>query len=302
MTAKSPVPARLFVLLARTSPVGVILRRGPSDWVQLIHWDTKKDIFTPGQWFKGRIYEQRCDLSPDGQLLIYFAFKGGNSKRNPDYRNSWIALSKPPYFTALALWPVGGTWGGGGRFKDNKTIWLSINPNSEPHQYHQPQGITILGSEDYDRYGELGLRHFQYNRINWIQTQVGHETRMAKTIIYTHFFRSLRQDGWVSRFDPPYIWQKTNDRYKIVMKRLGYRLDRGMIDEYNVIDNRNDQQITLRGIGWADFDQRGRLILATEGKIFSAVVQDGELSLTELADFNAHKPESVETPDWAKKW
>jgi len=42
--------------------------------------------------------------------------------------------------------------------------------------------------------------------------------------------------------------------------------------------------------------------LAKEGKLFSGVVLDGELALTELADFNADKPEQVATPDWARRW
>src|SRR5215469_4929229 len=64
------VPARLFMIVARRSPVAVIFRRGPSHWVQLIKWDTGNDTFQTGQWLHGRIYERRCDLSPDGSLLI----------------------------------------------------------------------------------------------------------------------------------------------------------------------------------------------------------------------------------------
>jgi hypothetical protein len=80
-----PAPARLFVILARRAPVGVIFRRGPSPWVQLIRWDTEHDRFEHGQWFHGRIYERRCDLSPDGSLLIYFASKfSGRARRDPD--------------------------------------------------------------------------------------------------------------------------------------------------------------------------------------------------------------------------
>jgi len=71
MSEATKSPARLFVLLARKAPVGVILRRGPSDWVQMIHWNTKNDLFTPGQWFHGRIFEWKCDLSPNGKLIIY---------------------------------------------------------------------------------------------------------------------------------------------------------------------------------------------------------------------------------------
>jgi hypothetical protein len=56
----------LYCLLARDAETGVIFRRGPSTQTLLIHWDLTTHCFTPGQWFKGRIYERRSDLSPDG--------------------------------------------------------------------------------------------------------------------------------------------------------------------------------------------------------------------------------------------
>jgi hypothetical protein len=98
--------ARLYAILARRSPVAVLFRRGPSKQVLLIRWNTNDDSLLPGQWLKGRIYERRCDLSPDGDLLLYFA---ANWKK--PYL-SWSAVSRPPYLTALALWPKGDGWGG----------------------------------------------------------------------------------------------------------------------------------------------------------------------------------------------
>jgi hypothetical protein len=53
---------RLYVILARKSPLGVVFRRGPSNQVLLIKWNTADDSFEYGQWLKGRIYERRCDL------------------------------------------------------------------------------------------------------------------------------------------------------------------------------------------------------------------------------------------------
>src|SRR5258708_40304808 len=101
-------PCRAFGILARDAPLAVILRRGPSAWVQLIRWQTSSDIIEYGQWFNGRIYERRCDLSPDGKLFIYFAQKKNNkTMADQDYTYAWTAVSKPPYFTALALWPKG---------------------------------------------------------------------------------------------------------------------------------------------------------------------------------------------------
>ena len=109
---------RIYVIKAAASPVAAVFRRGPSKQVQILKWDMNTDVFTPGQWFKGRIYERRCDVSPNGQYLIYFATK----HKPPLY--SWTAVSKLPYLTALALWPTRGPLGGGGLFETEQCIQL----------------------------------------------------------------------------------------------------------------------------------------------------------------------------------
>src|SRR5919109_3427070 len=111
--------ARLFVIQARRAPYAVVFRRGPSKVVRLIGWHTGTDTFDFGQWLKGRIYERRCDLSPSGSHLIYFAA----DFKKPYY--SWTAISKPPYLTALALWPKGDCWHGGGLFDAAWSLWLN---------------------------------------------------------------------------------------------------------------------------------------------------------------------------------
>src|SRR5215469_609509 len=72
---QSPVSCRIVGLLAAATPRVVLLRRGPTKWVQLILWHTDTDTFEEGQWFHGRIYEARSDLSPDGTLFLYLARK-----------------------------------------------------------------------------------------------------------------------------------------------------------------------------------------------------------------------------------
>ena len=67
------IPARLHVILAREASKAVVFRRGPSGQVCTLGWDLETDTFTMGQWLKGRIYEYRSDLSPDGEFMIYFA-------------------------------------------------------------------------------------------------------------------------------------------------------------------------------------------------------------------------------------
>ena len=75
--AEAKTPARIHAILPRKGNCGVVFRRGPSRKVAVIGWELDRDRFTVGQWFKGRIYEYRCDLSLDGTYLIYFAAKYG---------------------------------------------------------------------------------------------------------------------------------------------------------------------------------------------------------------------------------
>jgi hypothetical protein len=59
----------------------------------------------------------------------------------------------------------------------------------------------------------------------------------------------------------------------------------------------------LVGIGtWADFDHQGRLVFASEGKLFSGTLRNGKVVLTQLADFNDSKPRAVKAPAWATRW
>jgi len=136
------VPPRLFVVLAREAPVGVILRRGPAAWYHVVLWHTDTDLFEHGAWFKGRIYEERCDLSPDGQLLLYFALQG--SRWRTSYRGTWTAVSRPPWLHALVLWPQGDTWGGGGRFVGKRKVALWTGMPLVTHPDHPLVGLEAV--------------------------------------------------------------------------------------------------------------------------------------------------------------
>lgn len=117
-----------------------MFRRGPSAWYHVIAWDTARDTFDHGAWFRGRIYEDRCDLSPDGALLLYFALQG--RRWNTAYRGSWTAISRPPWLYALTLWPHGSTWGGGGYFWDDRSVVLQGGSGTHPD--HPVNGVKVV--------------------------------------------------------------------------------------------------------------------------------------------------------------
>jgi hypothetical protein len=128
---------RIHVLLASQSEVGVVIRRGPSKSVCTLLWNRDTDKFALGQWLKGRIYERRSDLSPDGKHMIYFAMNG---KWDSPAAGSWTAVSRAPYLKAVHLHPKGDCWYGGGLFLNNRDYWLN---GGEPHQGNHSTRLRV---------------------------------------------------------------------------------------------------------------------------------------------------------------
>lgn len=134
-------PCWQFVLLARQAGNGVILRTGPAKWWQLIQWDTETDRFTPGQWFHGSVYPRKCDVAPDGRLWSWFGGKFRAHEAARGYGQVQVVVARPPYFTALALWPADDTWGGHTAFLDDGTF-CGGTPGAH-HPAHPPGPLRL---------------------------------------------------------------------------------------------------------------------------------------------------------------
>jgi hypothetical protein len=266
------------MIVARKSPTVVIFRRGPSQWVQLIKWDTDTDTFELGQWFHGLIYEKRCDLSPDGSLLIYFA-----QKRSTLW---WTAISKPPFLTALALWPKGQSWDGGGLFKDDKTVLLNHEPSvAKPHPDKMPTRLHVILKEGgYG--GDEPIFSERLERDGWRRTQEW----KGESLGAPFQFRTVQ----------PEIREKTNGIQKIQIIRSKEILDYS--DEFSVVSGKSER-IPIDAAGWVDWDKKGRLIIAREGRVSIGYIEDnGQLTERTLIDLNTSKPTPLVAPHWAQTW
>ncbi|MCW0453747.1 hypothetical protein NB721_002833 [Xanthomonas sacchari] len=276
--------ARLFALLAREARTGVIFRRGPSKQVQLIHWDLRDDSFVHGQWFKGRIYERRCDLSPSGRLLVYFA-----SKQRGDF-GTWTALSRPPFFTALSLWPKGDCWGGGGMFEDERTLLLNHRPREGRDPFPMPTGFQLPhhlqvrpfgthsgGGEDEPIDGVLR------ERDGWQLRDEGEGERGG-----------LRS-GALFRFSRPRVREKlgaNGRRLQSLLHAVGQENHAWYGQDHRVLDRDGTVLVDLPGSDWADWDGAD-LVFAREGRLyrlrksdFREVAQRGEQAFQLLHDFS----------------
>ena len=114
----STAPARLRLLPALAAPIAIILRRKPSKLYHVMLWRTDTDEIEHGSWFRGRIYEDMCDISPDGRWMAYFAI--GGSSMGP---RSWSALCRPPWLrAALYHQATGHVWGERGIFRPDGRV------------------------------------------------------------------------------------------------------------------------------------------------------------------------------------
>lgn len=284
MKGPKKVFPRLWALLASESNVGVIFRRGPSRQVRLIKWDTQNDTFELGQWLKGRIYERRCDLSPDGKFLVYFASKPETPL------GTWTAISKPPYLTALALWEKGDCWNGGGWFVGHRLLRLNHLSGDRMRDDSKASPIQIVG------YAEAGgeddsVWDITRARDGWIKTQEGKETYLVH--------------GW--RCNPPETWKKfggPKSKFILEMAIIGiggqnipwYQIKyRVLLGPKTVLD--------LGKLDWADWDRRGDLVFAQNGCIYRQHRERLEPgAAVKIADLNEMKFESIVAPDWAQRW
>lgn len=285
MTQKPAV--RLFAILPRSGHSAVVFRRGPSKLVRLIRWDTRVDSFEPGQWFKGRIYERRADLSPSGSKLIYFA-----ANQKLPYR-SWTAVSKPPFLTALLLWPNGSTWGGGGTFESESTILLNQQPNlAEGFKLPKRVRVSPLGASSYTEEG-FGIYPLRLERDGWRLVQKGtnqhHDPEIRRKRFTLDDGRAFELEMWmtVSNHGPSEPWE---------------------ITEFLLRETKTQNDIVFGKLDWADIDSNGDILFAKEGSIFRlspdmrAALPYDMARARQLCDFSDSEFVEVPPPASAKSW
>jgi len=271
----TPFPARLHVLLARDAKTGVVLRRGPSKSVCTIGWDRQDDTFTVGQWLHGRIYERRCDLSPDGKYMIYFAMNG---KWDSAAKGAWTAISLAPYLKAVLLWPKGDCWNGGGLFTGRRRYWLNGGDCHDP-----PIGMCRALKPDptfpwHESYGGecLGVYYIRLQRDGWklrVSQEPGHQVRFQKPLGDRWTLRKLAHAQMIS---PPgkgcYF-----DGHQLVDR------DTGTVHEHPTWE-------------WAERDG-DRIVWAEEGRLFACPLAElAELVPRLLFDFNDMAFEPLQAP------
>jgi hypothetical protein len=251
------VSTRLFVILARDAPVAAVLRRGPSKQVLLVRWDLTNDTFEAGQWLNGRVYERRCDLSPSGDRFIYFA-----ATHKPPL-GTWTAISRLPYFTALAVWPKGDAWGGGGLFTSENEILINHQESqlSILDDVRLPKGMTVKQTPNAGGGEDAPIYRRRLERDGWELEREGdweHRSLDAPMV-------------WVC--NPPETWTKPHPdpavRIRLRMRTLGVKERQGpwYVLDFDLLDDSGEICRDLGGLDWADWDRNGDLLFAEDGAL-----------------------------------
>ena len=288
-----PRSARLYVLIARKAKRAVVFRRGPAKQTLVLTWDLASDTLTEGQWLKGRIYERRSDLSPDGELLLYAALKGGSELY------TYTAASRPPYLTALALWTDAGMWGGGHFGSDWRSIQLNqfaIGPAAKDKDAGAISPKLRVSLLPHVSDLEMSLKRLA--REGW-EIQRGERSKLPRTDRYSEIF------------DPPIVQTKVLRRgLKLVVEMHATQEANGRpyVETASVKGEDGATRLDLGRVDWTDVDHRGDILIASNGCLrrlkLSALgdAPGSEANTMLIADLNSLRFRPLQTPARALRW
>lgn len=270
-------PARVHPIFARDARTAIIFRRGPSKSVCTVLWDRDKDEFALGQWLRGRIYERRSDISPDGKYLIYFAMNG---KWDSETKGAWTAISRTPWLKAITLMPKGDCWNGGGLFTENRKYWLNDGFGHECLQSSsEVQRDEAFQSESYG--GECpGVYYVRLQRDGWNLTA---RPVKGKRHLHLTFEKSLPK-RWLLK--------------KIANEQLNAPKGKGVYwDEHELENEKSGERLARPDWEWAELDDK-TLVYAEKGCLYRCPIKSEEAlgESTLLCDFNPMKFEPIAAP------
>lgn len=248
----------------------------------------RRDRFERGQWFHGRIYTRRSDLSSDGTLLVYFASKfNANTINDREYTYAWTAISRPPWLTALALWPKGDCWWGGGMFTAKRALLLNHRPDeARPHPKHPAPGLKV---------------------------EPNPEARGEDDPLYS---RRLDRDGWQITQEWDVAWDPSrfafHTRQPEIRARQHTHFPFAITMERRLEGLRYSETFALTGditrpapeqTEWMDWDSRGRVFALSRGRLLVApMTLKGPEDFSVLEEFTFDKYEAREAPPDALVW
>jgi hypothetical protein len=272
---------RIFGIIALHAPVVAVIRRGPSDWMHLSRWDLETPAYEPGAWLRGTIYPQRCDLSPDGRWFSHFALKASAEwELGPTY----IVISRLPWLTALAAWGIGSTWTRGMQFVEDRAVFEVDEPDlGDLSSVRERYGLRLSRADSFA----------VERRRGWTETP---DTPPRAP-----------DDAWDERRGDKIVMEKPrpnasgSDRLTVRGTYAAIRELHGQRTDIRYEHCSRDLTRHLDHVQWADWDARGRLLVATDEGLLQ--IRDGaDGSVRWEADEGAFEPDPAPPPAEASIW
>ncbi|MBP6985805.1 MAG: hypothetical protein KBB83_04345 [Alphaproteobacteria bacterium] len=256
----------------------------------MIKWDLAKDLFDYGQWIYGHIFPKHCDISPDGKYFIYAIYKPVNIE-GIGYEGL-TAISKPPYFTALGMWPFNSTCFVGGFFESEHKVNV-CSKEMEVIKYKPPLEIAYGCSKLLELGHVISNSDFHRHENGWNQ---------------------LEKFQWEnSGFMGTHVWQKVGKKYTLTERldareHFNNKLGVDQLD-YTVSNRDGTPLFTIKKADWADFYKNRDLLFAKDGCLYRLNNNDFEKFALEglnaaklLVDFNPMVFEEMPPSAYARKW
>lgn len=232
-------------------------------------WDVAAPSYEPGAWLRGTIYPQRCDVSPDGRWFAYFAFK---ASARWELGSTYIAISELPWLTPIVAWATYGTWTRGIHFVEDPSVWdVSAPDQGDARAIRDRFGLRMSPAHAFA----------VERRRSWVETA---ETPPRSP-----------QDAWDEQRGDRIEMEKLSsggDGVVLTVRgRYAGRRELHSVDaevRYGLAQAGDPRD--LDGVQWADWDDHGRLLVATD---------DGKLQIrgSDAASLEWEADEAAFTPD-----
>lgn len=288
----------------------ILFRRGPSNYTQMLVWDFNTDKVTPGQWINSRVFTRRSDVSPDGKYVALFIRGHDNfiskspTRIQPEpHEDTYVSISRPPYYTSIGLWFSSGSWGGAGIWKDNQTFHAHPDPYSFRSARQPPHEIKVI-RKAYIRDPDFNIFRRKLFARGW-HPVASHQLQPEPKVV-CEITLATRIKAFLKLIDPvlsikEFIGSANTFSKFFVGGQIIFHF-RWEHETAQVLDNQGVLKLELRRKEhhplWIDIDNSGRLVYADKGCLYAwRDFPNGKPQL--IADLNPNKFENISPPDWA---
>jgi hypothetical protein len=249
MSAAGP-PPRLHLLAAKKAPIVIILRRGPSKLYHCVKYNTETDVVEHGSWFNGKLYHFRCDVSHDGEHMVYLAM---GSKGE-----TWNGVCRPPWLKCIYTWETMGTWHGGGLWLSSTKLARNLGlsddkPERNPEFKNSAKNMSFVDHNSKEYGEDEGVLYDRLLRDGWKrQGPFGTEVKLPGT---SYQVAHENDSGW--------LMKSRNGWPPIQLFYRGY-FKAGRSFEFQMDDH---PEFFSRTDDWVTFDELGHLNVARNGYV-----------------------------------